>query len=163
MGIGQRMAAVSSYRDVSIVQGLLRGPKRSKILEYITIVISKIKDIGIYYFQEKLQGFMFFRIWKGNNGNNLNFNGAFELNYMAETCWNFFSGFLGSEVTWSAFFQRPAIAISSSPGTFAHGEVELQALPDLSKTSLCQDYAEFGASRLQRSQQKHMARVARAF
>lgn len=29
--------------------------------------------------------------------------------------------------------------------TFAHGDVELQALPDLSKTSLCQDYAEFGA------------------
>lgn len=28
--------------------------------------------------------------------------------------------------------------------TFAHGDLELQALPDLSKTSLCQDYAEFG-------------------
>ena len=69
---------------------------------------------------------------------------------------------LGSEVTWSAN-STPAIVISSSPGTFAHGDVELQALPDLSKTSLCQDYAEFGASRLQRYQQKHMGSVARAF
>ncbi|CAK9024690.1 mRNA decay activator protein ZFP36 (G0/G1 switch regulatory protein 24) (Growth factor-inducible nuclear protein NUP475) (Tristetraprolin) (Zinc finger protein 36) (Zfp-36) [Durusdinium trenchii] len=47
----------------------------------------------------------------------------------------------------SHFFETNAQDHTGLSGTFAHGLGELQALPDLSKTSLCQAFAESGVCR----------------
>lgn len=101
MGIGQRMAP--------------RYPQGCINCSGFAAGFQEIKDIGIYHhcnikdqrywnilFSGKIAGFHILQDLEGEQWEQpFFFNArAFELNYMAESCWNF-SGFLGSEVTWS--------------------------------------------------------------